>query len=203
MAKIIVVTSGKGGVGKTTTSAAIAAGTGRLIFNSGTNGSQVTWDISDLTGNVLYSGGPYSNGELINIPLSFNQDCHKFEVQSTNGNGGGSILLRDENNQLLFQSNGNYGFGVSSSFNSLGNLDINDNNLEELRIYPNPATSVLNIKNAENATIEIYNILGQILYTKNEISIYEQIEVSQFTSGTYLMKIKNGNTVKTSKFVKK
>ncbi len=61
---------------------------------------------------------------------------------------------------------------------------------------------MLNIKNAENSTVEVYNILGQVLYTKNDISIEEQIQVSQFTEGTYFVKITNGNAVKVSKFIK-
>jgi hypothetical protein len=182
--------------------AVIATGNATLILNSGTNGSQITWDITNSGGTILYSGGPYSNNQSFNIPFSFSEDCHKFEVRSANGNGGSSVVLYDTNSEILFQSTGNFGFGDNSYFNSNGILGINDINLEGLSIYPNPATSVLNVRNAENSTVEVYNILGQVLYTKIDISIEEQIQVSQFSEGTYFVKITNGNAVKTTKFIK-
>ncbi|MFT5237386.1 MAG: hypothetical protein ACI9M9_000978 [Flavobacteriaceae bacterium] len=185
--------------------AVTATGSVTLILNSGTNGSQITWDITNSGGTVLYSGGPYLNSQSFNIPLTFSADCHKFEVRSANGNGGSSVVMYDSDSQVLYSSTGDFGFGESSSFNSDGVvvLGINDTNFEGLSIYPNPASSVLNISNAENSTIEVYNILGQILYTKNDISIEEQIQVSQFTTGTYFVKITNGNAVKTIKFIKR
>ncbi|NQV78144.1 MAG: T9SS type A sorting domain-containing protein, partial [Lutibacter sp.] len=36
----------------------------------------------------------------------------------------------------------------------------------------------------------------------SNISIDEQVEVSQFNTGTYFVKITSGNAVKTSKFIK-
>lgn len=180
-----------------------ATGMATLILNTGTNGSQITWDITTPGGNVLYSGGPYTNSQSINLPLTFDAGCHRFEVRSANGSGGSSVVLYDSANEILFQSTGNFGFGQSSNFSSEGSLGTNDASFEGLSIYPNPVSSVLNIRNAANATIEIYSILGQVLYSKKDISIDEQIEVSQFTAGTYLVKITNGNAVKTSKFIKK
>jgi hypothetical protein len=182
-----------------------ATGNATLILNPGTNGSQITWDIKNSGGTVVYSGGPYSNADVIVLPFIFSEDCHKFVIRSANGDGGLSVVMFDSDSETLYESNGNFGFEDSSSFNSNGEviLGINDNNLEGLSIYPNPATSVLNVKNAENSTIEVYNVLGQVLYTKNDISIEEQIQVSQFTSGTYFVKITNGNAVKTTKFIKR
>jgi thiol-disulfide isomerase/thioredoxin len=174
-----------------------------LILNTGTNGSQISWDITTLGGSVVANGGPYSNNQSLNVPITLNTECHRFEIRSTNGNGASSVVLFDSNSEILYSSNGDFGFAESSNFNSQGVLGSQDEVFERLSIYPNPVDNVLNIMNAENAAIEIYNILGQLLYTKNDISIYEQIEVSQFISGTYLIKVKNGNAVKTSKFVKK
>jgi thiol-disulfide isomerase/thioredoxin len=174
-----------------------------LILNTGTNGSQISWDITTLGGSVVANGGPYSNNQSLNVPITLNTECHRFEIRSANGNGASSVVLFDSNSEILYSSNGDFGFAESSNFNSQGVLGSQDEVFERLSIYPNPVDNVLNIMNAENAAIEIYNILGQLLYTKNDISIYEQIEVSQFISGTYLIKVKNGNAVKTSKFVKK
>ena len=86
-------------------------------------------------------------------------------------------------------------------FSSTGILGVGDNVLNGVSIYPNPANSVLNIANAENASIEVFNMLGQSLYSKSNISLNEQINVSHLTEGTYFVKIANGEAVKTSKFI--
>ena len=165
---------------------------------------QITCDIKNPAGDVLFSVGPYSNSQSINEEFALSADCYKFEVRSANGNGGSSVVLYDLNtNDILFQSTGDFGFGDSSNFSSNGVLGVNDTTLERVSIYPNPATSVLNVNNAENATIEIYNILGQVLFTKSDISFEEQIQVSEFVAGTYFIKISNGNAVKTTKFIKR
>lgn len=174
-----------------------------LILNTDSFGNETTWTMTDPTGTVIASGGPYGNNitvtESIDLAVA---GCHEFRVVDEGGNGSGSIVLYDSNNDIQFQSAGNYGGGQGASFVSDGILGINSDQLNKVIVYPNPATTVLNINNAENAMVEIYNVLGQVLYTKNNISIQQEIEVSSLNSGTYFVKITNGNAVKTSKFVK-
>ncbi len=70
----------------------------------------------------------------------------------------------------------------------------------KLKIYPNPAISVLNIENMSENTIEIVNISGQ----KQTVNILSQsdskssIDVSAMPKGVYLLKV--GNEV--AKFLK-
>lgn len=74
---------------------------------------------------------------------------------------------------------------------------------EAFRYYPNPATTVLNISN--NSAIEsiiIYNLLGQAVISKSIGANSAQINLSQLSAGSYLVKATNGNTVKTFKILK-
>lgn len=41
-------------------------GSSRLISNTGNNGAQITWDIKNPAGDVLYSCSPYSYSQSIN-----------------------------------------------------------------------------------------------------------------------------------------
>jgi N-acetylneuraminic acid mutarotase len=77
------------------------------------------------------------------------------------------------------------------------------------RIYPNPTDNMLNIE-VNNAgqqvlEIEIYTITGKLIYQKEYKSIHaqfvEQINLTDYAKGIYLMKVKQTNTIYFGKVV--
>ncbi|MBZ0328068.1 MAG: Omp28-related outer membrane protein [Altibacter sp.] len=176
-------------------------GTVHMILNSGTGGSQVTWDLIDSSGSTIASGGPYANNETFTDTFSLAADCYRFTVNDSGGDGGASIVLYDSNNDIMYNVGGNYGDKAQGNFSSNGVLGIVDNVLEGVRIYPNPAQSQFNIANAETATVEVYNLLGQMVATKSNISNNQQIDVSRLQTGTYLVKISIDKAVKVERLV--
>jgi len=74
---------------------------------------------------------------------------------------------------------------------------INDN----VNIFPNPAVEQLNIEieNPDNAMIEIYNAIGNRIFSKAIHSQTEKIDLSDFSTGFYLVKVKHGGTVMVGK----
>ncbi len=175
-----------------------------MELNTDNYGSEVRWNVTDFEGIVLYNGGPYGNNQTINETFNLPESCYTFNLIDTYGDGGGAVTLTDSDGIEVFYTNGAYGSGESKNFSTDGFivLGLGDSALEAVSIYPNPATSVLNIQNVENSTIEVYNILGQTIYSKTNISLNEQVNVSHLTKGTYFVKITNGDAVKTSKFIK-
>ena len=83
----------------------------------------------------------------------------------------------------------------------VGIFDSRSSSSNEISIYPNPVSSILNIYNAENANIQVYDVLGKLILTRDNISFEEQINVSQLTTGTYFIKIQKGNTIATERFI--
>lgn len=71
-------------------------------------------------------------------------------------------------------------------------------------IYPNPATSILNLDINQNATIQridIYNLYGQLVYNQvRNFSSTMKLNISNFSNGTYFIKIitNDGNATKNS-----
>lgn len=176
-----------------------------MELNTGGHGNEVRWNVTDYEGTVLYSGGPYGNNLTITETFNLPESCYAFNLIDTYGDGGGAVTLTDSNGTEVFYTNGAYGSGESKNFGTDGFiviLGVNSNELEAVSIYPNPATTILNIQNTENASIEVYNILGQSLFSKTNISLNEQVNVSHLIEGTYFVKITNGDAVKTSKFIK-
>lgn len=72
-----------------------------------------------------------------------------------------------------------------------------------IKIFPNPATSLLNIVDEQdelqNSTIEISNSIGQIVLATK---FYNRIDISELQSGMYFLTISNNSIRKTVKIVK-
>lgn len=89
--------------------------------------------------------------------------------------------------------------GVTATFA----LGLTENTLPQLIVYPNPASTVLNIKsNFYIYGVEVYNTLGQqvlnIVINKPE----ETINISALNNGVYLAKVQAGTEQKTIRFIK-
>ena len=136
-----------------------------MILNTDDNGSETTWFVKDPSGQIIESGGPYENNtsvnEEINVPT---EGCHEFRLIDAGGNGSGSVVVYDSNSEVIYNSPGNYGAGGAVSFivNEVV-LANNDTILNDVIMYPNPASSILNIENAENSSIDVYDLLGRLL----------------------------------------
>jgi hypothetical protein len=65
-------------------------------------------------------------------------------------------------------------------------------------IYPNPTTGGFNISMStvsENMSIELYNIMGDLLHSQSITDSKTAIDISKLSNGVYLAKIKEGSQV--------
>ena len=71
---------------------------------------------------------------------------------------------------------------------------------------PNPATSKLKVvlpSNLQNTSIEIFDMLARKIFDAKMINThFNLIDVSNWNSGVYLVKVSNGTSTKTKRFVK-
>ncbi len=76
-------------------------------------------------------------------------------------------------------------------------------NSETVAYYPNPFHDVLNLKLAQpENNIQIFNLLGQQVFASDFNEKEIQINLSHLNSGTYLVKINAGDSIKAFKIVK-
>jgi hypothetical protein len=69
--------------------------------------------------------------------------------------------------------------------------------------YPNPVKNILNISNStEISKVQVVNLLGQEMIVKSMNETQGQLDMSQLSAGTYLVKVTSDNQVKTIKVVK-
>ncbi len=90
-------------------------------------------------------------------------------------------------------------------FNPRNISGINNNNLTNIKIYPNPVNNllVLNFDKKINGRFELYNLTGQKLLSQPIQSAKQTINLQQTPSGIYLYRIKNNKGQLVGKLIKK
>jgi len=58
---------------------------------------------------------------------------------------------------------------------------------------------MINIDNIDGASVEVMNVLGQIVESINIASTHNTIDMSSYATGTYVVRIVNGSNVSTYK----
>ena len=153
--------------------------------------------------------------QYLNIPagtysyLILNPGCNDYSTNYIASN------QCDESNAsgYVFEANKTYTFtpslgGPESDQNDCVTLTITEGNAiaenanNTVSIYPNPATTVLNVEAEGYNTIELVNVLGQVVYSANATSSM-QINVSNFDNGVYFVRLNGANGTATQKFIKK
>lgn len=82
---------------------------------------------------------------------------------------------------------------------------IHDISKDGIIIYPNPVSDKLSVVSDYNKVkcIDIYDLTGNLMYSKANVSETEKIDFSQFNSGVYIISIKTDNLTFTRKVLKK
>lgn len=84
---------------------------------------------------------------------------------------------------------------------STPNVELNDS----FSVYPNPGKSIMNIalQNANGlARLEVFDVLGKRIYAQELSELTNRINISNWNSGMYLVKITSENGSQTKRFVK-
>ena len=137
------------------------------------------WDVSSVT-----------NMEAIfRNAVSFNQDISGWCVTNI------LVVPNDFSlNSPLIESN-------KPVWGSCPSLGVNDQNLTNISIYPNPVKDKLLIQGLSNISkVYIYNVLGKLVLSKINSS---EIYLDNLESGIYIIKIRVDNRDVIRKFIKK
>ncbi|MBL4670413.1 MAG: T9SS type A sorting domain-containing protein [Flavobacteriales bacterium] len=112
------------------------------------------------------------------------------------------------NNGGAWSNNEDFNFNVSYVLRpNFGVVDIvtgiTEIEASAWEVYPNPATDNIIINDIiSGSTIEIFNNLGQVVYTEITRSTKANINVADFTNGIYTIKVTGSDNVLSKSFVK-
>ncbi len=80
-----------------------------------------------------------------------------------------------------------------------GNLSLEEDNKWIAAVYPNPATDVIVIDNANQSTVSIINMMGQVVVSQYINSEHANMDISQLPEGTYIVRMEKGSEINTQK----
>lgn len=80
-------------------------------------------------------------------------------------------------------------------------LGVDDENLDTIAIYPNPASNELYIKTVEEVNVSIYNMLGKLVISE-KVNANNAIEIASLKSGVYLVSIASDGKVSQHRLIK-
>ncbi|MBR6067039.1 MAG: T9SS type A sorting domain-containing protein [Bacteroidales bacterium] len=167
-------------------------------------------------------------GQWIHITFDTPIEYDEFDPESESKyiRVGVAFTLNGENNDLYLGASRDMpskgwicsyimGGGQASSINvsddtnapaiCLGNP--NDENLttiatseaNEITMFPNPSNGIVNFTNVENATIEVYNMMGQVVASESNANANASIDLSGVANGNYIVRIVKDGEIATSK----
>jgi len=170
----------------------------RMILTEGFSNIEIDLDtvFTDDDGDVLSYTASSSNENVISV--SINQSILSITEESI-GNSDLSLTANDNNGGQM-----DHEFEVEIKSSGTQITSINDKDDRNISVFPNPAKDVIEIKfnttkNSENLTVEINDLMGK-KYIPNIISKKEyKLDVSNFHSGLYLIKVSCEDQVFTTK----
>ena len=154
----------------------------------GVDTNSVDWNnylVKDTIKNIIgYDWKSFAGGWVLADSTSFfveakNGDLYKIVFKSWDG-----------------ASSGNFSFAKTL----ISTIGLAENNLEELKVYPNPATDAIRFDVNEKIVVEIVNFNGQVLRTAT-VEANGQLDISGLNPGTYVVAARSATANFVSKLI--
>jgi hypothetical protein len=176
---------------------------GEAIIGELTNGVNTTMVLSDYTTKAFIKVFNSDYTVLKDEYVDLGPDGTDFSVTYDNVEDADAVV------QYGFQVFGLNGNPVNEA--ALGSvvitsdvLSVNDVNMINVSIYPNPTSNNINIQSEEQITnVVIYNTLGQTVRNVSPDATNFSVDTSNLDAGAYFAVLSTENASKTVKFIKK
>lgn len=163
-------------------------------------GSEITWALRDGTGSVLYSGGPYFDGNRIqiNLPLSLGpNDCYHLAMYDEYGDGiaanspFGWYQIEAPNGDTIFRG-GDYGAADYVDFKTDGILANTPRIDEQVGLFPNPNQGRFELRFAQTpmaaVPVEVWSMDGRTIWKGLASTQSTQVELKDVAPGIYMLR---------------
>ena len=162
-----------------------------------------------IDGSLVISGAENGDGfSLFNTCEEPGTDgTLNIELGCFNGNGSFDNLIANTTYILRIRKNVLFPTPVNFDIKVVPNLNVLDNELEHLNVFPNPAKDSIVIKNPTAAVlehVEIYDLSGRKVKSINLTLTNEDIiiDISELQSSMYVLLISNENGTITKRILK-
>lgn len=131
------------------------------------------------------ANGNNVNFTNINTTSNPNLACIQIDDSDTTGYGWSG------NPNKVFDT----GVGFSDNCSLTSKIDEKKANVI-LNVYPNPTNAIINIELNREETIEVLNLLGEIILTTSLTKSHHSIDLSTLKSGIYFIRSSSGDQIK-------
>lgn len=172
---------------------------------------ETVWGILDSSGGIIQQGGPYNGqpNQTIQASISLpNDDCYEFVILDSFGDGiccafgNGSYTLETQSGDVIV-TGGQFGSRDDKNFSNFDVLSSNEFVLNEFKLFPNPSSGLISMSANENFNYEIFDIQGRGILSGQSDALTKELNLSEFSSGVYLVKVSVGKISKTHKLILK
>jgi hypothetical protein len=165
-----------------------------LVANFTLNSYTVTVSADPIVGGDVDGAGTYLHGNLVEVTATPSQDY---------------TFLNWTKEGVVVSTDSIYRFPAIENANLVAHFKYDNGMAEpitiaEFKVYPNPTNGLLHIvrPTANDARIEIFNMLGVMVKALHINEMETTIDISTFTSGIYLIRLSDHKNFSVKKIVK-
>ena len=180
-----------------------------VYIKTDNNPQETTWDIKDIQGNTLASGGPYTEPKhAYSTPVDLSWGtCYEFTIFDAGGNGlccdNGVGFFKVFNGDVTVSQGNSFGGSVVNQFYSQSAVGVGETpDAASFSVHPNPAWQKTNISfsNAvkETVAVQVYNMQGAVVVSlpskEYAAGIHDiSLDCSTLNAGVYTIRLTAGS----------
>jgi hypothetical protein len=105
--------------------------------------------------------------------------------------------------EIAFEADGMVGSLTEPKILCFGTTRVDENELPNLLVYPNPSNGVFNIQGQGIRKIEVFNAFGQAVVSEETSNDHLQIDLSRYADGCYMLRVVTDNGISNRQLIKK
>ena len=164
-------------------------------------GSETTWTLKNSAGATVASSPLYADSAAAgeypqpDINITVPNDCYTFTISDSYGDGifgaygFGSYSILSNGAAISGVEGGEFGASDARSFGVANPLNTSEFNRNPISIFPNPSKGIITINTENTLNITVCDITGKVVFSKNNVTNNETINLSNLQTGVYLAKM--------------
>ena len=170
----------------------MVTGDAHFIAEFASNSCVVTASVDPEEGGTITGTGTYAYGSTVTLTVILNN-----EYELINWTENGEVVSEEETFTFVVEGNRNF---VAHVHHVEG---IDEQGDIEVTVFPNPAKFMLTVETEEPVNLfEIYTINGALVYSEKNCSDRIEVDVQNFSIGTYIIRMTTDSAVMMKRFVK-
>jgi len=163
---------------------------------------------ANTTGNVASNGETYFTDVMMKmvpdasgIPITFTAGTHHKETLTVSLAGTHIEEMTDLKVVAFIQHNVTKSVMQSANSIETATAAVNNYTFDSVNIYPNPTRGIINITTDREIKVSFTDMLGRVVYTKDNIVEETTLDISELEKGIYIVSISDGEHKGTQKII--